>query len=1572
MQMISSSRKRNGHEKERSIARRQHAQTTLTALRSVLIALWFLLSGTALAVSVVFDVFQGQGTTTVFPLNLVLITCEGMNALAGLVVVILGKVTKKGFSAYQPFSGGQAFVVMQTGGYTMGVLAAVLKVAMANWTPTGGSSPPGAFGLLGCFSAVAQVILLSSLLFFVSPTRRTGKGTATTLSQWRKWAVVSPGRDYVLLLVMGFAIISTCVAAEQFPALQPTGIVLLFAYMVLGMCLVCYALAPALVPTYRWLLPNFLTSSRLLCTYHIFGNVQLALSLCGGVILLNARMNSLWSCHLGCVLLAVSGVSAHVLVLHLGSQSKPEAIRSQLAAPEGDAFQSNQAQEPPSVSTQSYGPMLTTSITLVLSCGTYGLAFCMSYGISDANLEKGLRYVLMLFTLILMTFPPTTHLQGKLVFGETYEIWMPFRGNTQFVFLQGIGWGFYSFGVFFATLYMTASSGLNFLFLSTVCFVLAQLLVHGSLCVFDRQSKIQKLGDRVRSPLLGSTENWLSPSGDFHENAIESSLSAEDVRSTLAVVFNGEALLAIVLCVTSMLLRAVCDMMACNQMVHLQLAGMMVPLQPLADAASFLGVLCTPVAQASMRTRLREMSQNGPARGFLVLQTAGMMIYSYLLLAVLINIFSEGRHLFLSDQKYIFLQYSFHGLLFLIPLVCVIISSVVETQHVMLAKLREVRVRQVTEEVRRLVVQLRGSAHDLQVLERSLQAITGLHGIPAEANEDAEVERRKGLTHAAWLATAMSSITCFGACQAAAFLSAGQPVVTIVFGVASMVVLTGSCLSLHYIYGTRYHAAVPEYSFFMPFRGGIQFIFWQAAGWGCYTVCACLTLACFVEHRGTFLMFLTMSIMSFAAQWLLYLSPPSFRPEAVPPSFVRYNAEGLLAAVTLLGTFFFARAYDTVHEGGATSNASSLVPIAIMSVSMCLAIPMGLLSLQRQAERFGISLQSVLHTDDSIESEDEEEGVLQRAATTTVAADNHALSREGSYFGTTTSVNDSLAHSRVDSLLFGDDDGSLVRTASTEHWVHHRLRPRPRFYIITFSISLLLTLAVILAVPFVGMVVAYSYVHDVRRVYNAGTSALNGLFVVFAVLLTVPMIISPRVQRSRLMRWVHSALCCWSIYSVPTLTLSIGLCPPFLVLTRGSILFTVNMVTMSMLSSVPYIHLLAFVFSVISLGYFAEYHFYHCFHQQREAFILWQSISDLGCATFWVWYVRRYAGRPEMTGRFQNLRATRFFQKYFFEGISHFFRTRIISTSGAVLRCERAAGITAHPKVDMSEAVNQYLFSFHPHGVFPGTAVYATKSAQWEKVIGHNQKHFISVHCADVVFSVPLMREFPMCLGAMSVTRRGIENSIKTGNSPMIITGGQAEMLLTRRSDTELHLTCHHKGFFRVAMRNRIPVVPVLSLSECNILDNVHCLPVQRWFLKRIGFPFPVVPLGTANLPLPTRTPITIIVGPPLWPLPGRDNADDISCVEEMRQRYFEHMEILFYRYRKVAGYPRMQLYLHNGVDDEGVLATPPEGGEDETQFTVKGHSAVYRTVFGREAAPAAGDRERADNATESPLKDKT
>merc|ERR1719183_193979 len=135
-----------------------------------------------------------------------------------------------------------------------------------------------------------------------------------------------------------------------------------------------------------------------------------------------------------------------------------------------------------------------------------------------------------------------------------------------------------------------------------------------------------------------------------------------------------------------------------------------------------------------------------------------------------------------------------------------------------------------------------------------------------------------------------------------------------------------------------------------------------------------------------------------------------------------------------------------------------------------------------------------------------------------------------------------------------------------------------------------------------------------------------------------------------------------------------------------------------------------------------------------------------------------------------------------------------------------------------------------------------------------------------MIHMIPIWRDVVQWLGAREVSKEAIASVLQQGRSCIIIPGGQAEILLARSWGEEVYMLRGHKGFIRMALRHGARVVPVLSMGEWELLDNISMPRLQSLSRRIFGFPIPFWPVGVLYLPLPRRPPrgLTVIIGNPI------------------------------------------------------------------------------------------------------------
>ncbi len=105
-------------------------------------------------------------------------------------------------------------------------------------------------------------------------------------------------------------------------------------------------------------------------------------------------------------------------------------------------------------------------------------------------------------------------------------------------------------------------------------------------------------------------------------------------------------------------------------------------------------------------------------------------------------------------------------------------------------------------------------------------------------------------------------------------------------------------------------------------------------------------------------------------------------------------------------------------------------------------------------------------------------------------------------------------------------------------------------------------------------------------------------------------------------------------------------------------------------------------------------------------------------------YSFTFKGSPHQTG----IRSG-FLRKIskFWDLCSHYFSFKLIGPSEGTLNSSK-----------------KYLFGFHPHGIYPLTTIWATRSSIWKKVVGDIDPEILG---ASVMFFVPILRDILMSAG---------------------------------------------------------------------------------------------------------------------------------------------------------------------------------------------------------------------------------
>jgi 2-acylglycerol O-acyltransferase 2 len=149
----------------------------------------------------------------------------------------------------------------------------------------------------------------------------------------------------------------------------------------------------------------------------------------------------------------------------------------------------------------------------------------------------------------------------------------------------------------------------------------------------------------------------------------------------------------------------------------------------------------------------------------------------------------------------------------------------------------------------------------------------------------------------------------------------------------------------------------------------------------------------------------------------------------------------------------------------------------------------------------------------------------------------------------------------------------------------------------------------------------------------------------------------------------------------------------------------------------------------------------------------------------------------------------------------------------------------------------------------------------------------------DISFYIPFFRDILLLLGLCSVKKSSIHELIHLKKSMIVMLGGAREVLLSKPFNPTIILT-PRKGIFRIALKHKIPVVPVFTFGEMEAWETRPFPPwlhfVQKITKRLIG----VMPVLFWP-PIPRRIPLVTVVGEPIYAEHVEDTDENILFFQE-------------------------------------------------------------------------------------------
>ena len=1438
-------------------------------------AVWLLCMATVLVLHCICDGFQSRGP--LFPLSPMLWTSFLCTIAGCCCVVTCGYRTfRNKFRFYQPFSGGDSFVALQTIGYaSIASSVAIDSLHMSVDIPTN-TFRYGLLSVSGLLQCGGGFFLMFSLSVFNEAQSSSAAGGGF-LRRLRR----SPQREIALvsLLSAGNGVVAYAAGMLKSMNSAEAAQTLLLVYLVVHV--VCGIVTHVVIgwrhtPNYRLFMPAAGGWKHIAAQGFSWLTFVVTME---GVFLLTGAVRSGGEVPMELfVALGVVGLLANFsLLLFVRLAKRQPAPRNASFVTEHGRF------------VLSFVATIDGVAVLFISSLSIIQHFPLNGSVSWLPLTPTMQEAVLacqkISALFLMALPPLTHMIGSLAFPASFDVWQPFEGPQDFIFLQAVGWAAYAGAVVTGTLSLSSDT---WLVAYTCSALLAQFFIHGSISAF-------------RPPTSTSTVKLTS-----------SSLA----RGGAMHVFNGEMITAFLLSGSSVVLRVVSDIIGDTTPSAESSGGASYPISVLLGSATAMWAVATPLAHISGRDKGIAIFQpfSGSAE-YVALQAVGWTLYAIVLILSAVSVI-EGDAL--SP-----LLCTMEGIVSLVPFALVAMSVYCETWHKTQAGSDSPRLGSsplkkpgqadgrrgsaaVCEtsaddraEIRRVMAStssqwLRAHLGKLLEDERVPVIDTALHlrsctppqkhrhghqatphNTPsrhvANTPNDDEADESETLTLRERSHT-IAGVTVFALCVANALLfmlsadfSLTRRTSSVILAIAGTICNALTIIGLHCVLGPFLYA--DAYKVFMPFTGGTAFVVLQVLSWTSFSTEFVLTLLYGYEldkasGAGVFGMLIIAGILAVASQFMMLLSIWRFDPPGpqTRKTFFEAHAEGTVAVLLFLGAFGFLHTYETIAGGSAAVHP---VPLLVSSTSVLLAIPLAVYALRKTYRQApldsSMSLSSPLSP---IRSPSDWSNDI--SATPTKSAQQRR-GREGA--------------------------AAAAQTTSRRSAVSS-----PPLVLVEYFVLLGMGL-----LPLVALYIAYYYAlrgnNVVVTIFDASRLLLPGIAI--ALLLTLVSRSAPQLAPQWFINLRVVVTSC-TLYMIPTLIVLPSYIVPLLCPIRGTYLWAA-IITLITIIPPPWNRKVMRPFVAVALAWVMYVHgkiVMDHWHEPRAGIFV-EAIADVLLLVFWAVYIPTLRGKPEEGGSRRSKRFIQFMKTWCFDDAVQYFSMRVVADPSM--------------KRKLADPKNKYVIAFHPHGVFPATAMYATFSDAWIKELGSNEKTHVVTHGATVLFNGPLLRDFVMALGGRSVTRSGIEASLAEGHSVIIVTGGQSELILTACSNLEMHIVTHHYGFVRLAVKNKTPLVPMLSFAENNILDLLHLYRVQRWFLKLIGFPFPLVPMGRWGLPFPHSTPLTVVVGAPVYPEAGL-SPDDTEGIERLAKKYFDSVKRLFYEHRVAAGYPNMELYLHHGL----------------------------------------------------------
>lgn len=134
---------------------------------------------------------------------------------------------------------------------------------------------------------------------------------------------------------------------------------------------------------------------------------------------------------------------------------------------------------------------------------------------------------------------------------------------------------------------------------------------------------------------------------------------------------------------------------------------------------------------------------------------------------------------------------------------------------------------------------------------------------------------------------------------------------------------------------------------------------------------------------------------------------------------------------------------------------------------------------------------------------------------------------------------------------------------------------------------------------------------------------------------------------------------------------------------------------------------------------------------------------------------------------------------------------------------------------------------------------------------------------ASVLFAIPVVRELSLWTGCIDASRRVAERALDNGRTVLLLPGGEREQLLSVKGRERVYLT-KRMGFVKLALRKRVPVVPLYAFGTNDLYDVSNVLyDLRHRLMVNFGVCI-MLQTGVWGTGLPYAVKNTLVMGKPL------------------------------------------------------------------------------------------------------------